>query len=488
MPGISFSGDPVFANSLGDIANAFATGPMRQLQAQQTAQDIYMKALERKRLEDQISTGNAAGAATQAVFQGQIAPQPGAPAGADAAAPAPSANVWGDTTPAPTAQGGVAPNAPPPVKNNPMSAAYAEMYRTQIEAARAKGDLAELRRLAAEGPMFVTGQTPQDFNTRELAHAQGVDIPTVPTTPGSTPEAASATLDNTERFLASNPNAQLSPQQALGALQAANKSAETTYDKDTASLITVPKAQLSPRLQAELARHGLTMAGTGTGVPPPGGTIPGQPAPAGAPQQFGAAPLVRMTPDAARLQFENKTSKSTSYQDAKIASDAANDIHDLYTNPLAEGELPFLRDQAALTKYREAVQSHIARLAAVGGSRDDIAGSQSILANINDALAAAQQGKQLSEGQRKGLYNTAKLLAEGSNRSYEQEHSAARQHFTQQLGPEAGNVAVPSLQTKTPDWKTFGVFPTAPAATATGGGGGSNTDPNAIRRRLMGVQ
>ena len=88
MPGISFSGDPVFANSLGDIANAFATGPMRQLQAQQTAQDIYMKALERKRLEDQISTGNAAGAATQAVFQGQIAPQPGAPAGADAAAPA----------------------------------------------------------------------------------------------------------------------------------------------------------------------------------------------------------------------------------------------------------------------------------------------------------------------------------------------------------------------------------------------------------------
>ena len=192
---------------------------------------------------------------------------------------------------------------------------------------------------------------------------------------------------------ASNPNAQLSPQQALGALQAANKSAETTYDKDTASLITVPKAQLSPRLQAELARHGLVMAGTGTGVPPPGGTIPGQPAPAGAPQQFGAAPLVRMTPDAARLQFENKTSKSTSYQDAKIAVDAANDIHDLYTNPLAEGELPFLRDQAALTKYREAVQSHIARLAAVGGSRDDIAGSQSILANINDALAAAQQAQ-----------------------------------------------------------------------------------------------
>jgi hypothetical protein len=86
------------------------------------------------------------------------------------------------------------------------------------------------------------------------------------------------------------------------------------------------------------------------------------------------------------------------------------------------------------------------------------------------------------------LFNTAKLLAEGSNRSYEQEHSAARNTYAQQLGPEAGNVAVPSLQTKTPDWKTFGVFPTAPAATATGGGGGSNTDPNAIRRRLMGGQ
>ena len=141
-----------------------------------------------------------------------------------------------------------------------------------------------------------------------------------------------------------------------------------------------------------------------------------------------------MTPDAARLQLKNKTSKSTSYQDAKIASDAANDIHYLYTNPLAEGELPFLRDQAALTKYRaEVVQSHIAWLAAVGGSRDDIAGSQSILANINDALAAAQQGKKLLEGQRKGLYNMAKLLAEGSNRSYEQEHSAVRQYFTQQL-------------------------------------------------------
>jgi hypothetical protein len=484
MPGISFSGDPVFANSLGDIANAFATGPMRQLQAQQTMQDIIMKGIERKRLEDQISTGNAAGAATQAVFQGQVNPQPGAPGGADAAAPAAPANIWGDTTPAP--QGGIVPNAPPPQpKQDPMTAARIEMYRTQIEAARAKGDLAELRRLAALGPMAVTGQVPQDFNTRELAHAQGVDIPTVPTTPGSTPEAASATLDNTERFLASNPNAQLSPQQALGALQAANKSAETTYDKDTASLITVPKAQLSPRLQAELARHGLVMAGTGTGVPPPGGTIPGQPAPAGAPQQFGAAPLVRMTPDAARLQFENKTSKSTSYQDAKIAVDAANDIHDLYTNPLAEGELPFLRDQAALTKYREAVQSHIARLAAVGGSRDDIAGSQSILANINDALAAAQQGKQLSEGQRKGLFNTAKLLAEGSNRSYEQEHSAARNTYAQQLGPEAGNVAVPSLAVRQPDWKTFGTFPTSPPPPA---GGGSNTDPNAIRRRLMGVQ
>ena len=231
-----------------------------------------MKALERKRLEDQISTGNAAGAATQAVFQGQMDPQPGAPGGADAAAPAASANVWGDTTRSPDSAGWDAPNAPPPSKTircrRPTPRCTARKSRRHAPRAILPNCAGWRQSARWSSP----ARRRRTSNTRELAHAQGVDIPTVPTTPGSTPEAASATLDNTERFRRRTRRATVA---AAGAWCLASG------QQVCGDHLRQGYGQPHHGAQGGSHRRGCrlnwratvsTMAGTGTGVPPPGGT------------------------------------------------------------------------------------------------------------------------------------------------------------------------------------------------------------------------
>jgi hypothetical protein len=473
MPGISFTSEPVFANSLGDIANAFATGPMRQLQAQQTMQDIIMKGLERQRLEDQIRTGNAAGAATQAVFQGQINPSPNA-ADATGGGQTTTSNVWGDTTPAAAPTGGVAPNAPPPVKNNPMAAAYTEMYRAQIEAARAKGDLAELRRLAAEGPMFVTGQTPQDFQTRERMKISGVPIDITPTGPATSDEAARAVLTGAERQFATNPQTQLTRGQATDVLLAGNRvnPAETSFDPATGTSTTLRKVQpWSPAVAAELARHGLVMTGTGTGVPAPGATVPGAaPAPGGlppAPTAAAGSPVVtEQFSESAPYKHRDVVAKTQSYQDAQTAHDAAKSVIDAYGTPLPPDTPEFFRDTAAATNLRAAIVSHIQKIPALGTGPGDLSASQSYLANVSDLLKQATNGKALSPEQRRGMADTALMMAANANNSYEAEHGARRSLFESKM-PGSGDIAVPRFGLNAPpDWRAFGVIPKAGAQDA----------------------
>ena len=324
--------------------------------------------------------------------------------------------------------------------------------------------------------MFVTGQTPQDFATRERMRISGVQgMDTVPTTAASSPEAAAATISRAEQLLAANPNAQLPRSQAVDVLLAGNKAspAETTFDPATGTSTTLRKTQpWSPALAAELGRHGLVTTGTSSGVPAPGATVPGAPggvppaptAPAGAPV------ITEGFSESAPYKHRDLVAKTQSYQDAQTAHDAAKSVLDAYGTPLPADTPEFFRDTAAATNLRAAIVSHIQKIPALGGGPGDLSASQSYLANVSDLLKQATGGKALSAEQRRGMADTALMMASNANNSYEAEHGARRSLFESKM-PGSGDIAVPRFGLNAPrDWRSFGVIP--------------REGPDEVRRRM----
>jgi hypothetical protein len=429
-----FVEDPTIGSALAGIGDTIMGGPMLQLKAASAYGDLMTKNLERQKLQQQMDTERQLGQSTTDLFNTNI--QPGANAAPPAVA-APTTNVWGD----------VQPQAAPPAQANPqvdvIRQKKVQYYRDAIAAAIAKGDYPQAQKLQALGAMDVAGHSPADLGQRELAKAQGVDIPAAPLTPGSNDEVARSTLYAIEQKVQSGQ--QLSPQEAFAAHQAGNQLARAKTSVTTVGGLPTYQTSRefqpwSPALAGQLAGHHLDVSGA---------MMPQQPSVGAAPLTQGAPSTPPQTP-AVQLQlapgadYVNRETvlKSPAYQDAKTASDAAQSIVDAYTTPRQPGEPGWFRDQAALSKMREAVQAKQSRMVQLGAT--DVSQSQSYLKNIEDLLSQVGKGRELSPEVRMGIVGTAVSTARSAQQAYEAEVAPTRGRFTGQQGINP-DIAVPKF-------------------------------------------
>jgi hypothetical protein len=499
MPQI-WTDDPTIGSALGGLAQTYASGPQIMLNVARIRSELATQALQRQQLQQQMDTNSALSKQAADQFGNLLGPNPTAPAPTAAQTTPPTsatAAAAGDTsaaTPIDTSQldifgntvtnpGDAAPAAQPTVKAKPAAAlppigdeqsfavkqAKAQHYQTLYNALIVNHNYEGAEKVRKIAELDLGGHLPTTDQDAAIAKYQGVDVPDALILGG---------LEN--KVKAGQP---LTPLEMSTAYRIGNTLAPAKTSIVDGNVQTLREQQpWSPGMVTALANGGFDVTGArgapiATAATPtpgaPGLTPPAAAGPAAAPTPTAgglpttAAGAVSITPTQQGLmKYADEIAKTPTYQDAKNTTDAAAAIKDLFSQPLVAGETPYARDQAALEKFREAVQAKVTRMGPIGdNNRNDMAGALGTIDRINSAIEAAKNGQALNQRQRVDLMHSAQLMANNALQSYQQEIASK---------PQVYKNALPQIAPITdPDWKTFGTF----GAQQSGAPAGRSTAP-----------